>query len=127
MARAMGVPERLIVSADNSEHTFTIGTGYEDDPSVPPVSEEEKAHVEEVFGLDTPLWYYILKEAELIENGKNLGPVGGRIVAEIFIGLPIGGSLSFINVAPDWQSQHGRFGCLCDGRFSMADLLRHVQ
>jgi hypothetical protein len=35
----------------------------------------------------TPLWYYILKEAEVIEGGRTLGPVGGRIVAETFLGL----------------------------------------
>ena len=43
------------------------------------------------FGLglerSTPLWYYVLKEAELIEDGLHLGPVGGRIVAEVIIGL----------------------------------------
>ena len=34
----------------------------------------------------TPLWYYILKEAELI-GGNHLGPVGSRIVAETLVGL----------------------------------------
>ncbi|MBI3756483.1 MAG: hypothetical protein HY267_00750 [Deltaproteobacteria bacterium] len=34
-----------------------------------------------------PLWYYILKEAEKKKDGKSLGPVGGRIVAEVIIGL----------------------------------------
>ncbi len=32
--------------------------------------------------VDTPLWFYILREAEL--NGGKLGAVGGRIVAETF-------------------------------------------
>ena len=41
------------------------------------------------FGMEksTPLWFYILKEAELMENGLRLGPVGSRIVGEVFIGL----------------------------------------
>ena len=41
------------------------------------------------FGMEksTPLWFYILKEAELMEDGLRLGPVGGRIVGEVFIGL----------------------------------------
>src|SRR5262245_23286176 len=34
----------------------------------------------------TPLWYYILKEAEVMEAGLHLGPVGGRIVAGVFNG-----------------------------------------
>ncbi len=34
----------------------------------------------------TPLWYYILKEAELLKNGERLGPLGSRLVAEIIAG-----------------------------------------
>lgn len=33
-------------------------------------------------GNKVPLWFYILKEAELVAQGEHLGPVGGRIVAE---------------------------------------------
>src|SRR4029450_11211805 len=35
----------------------------------------------------TPLWYYVLKEAELIEGGRRLGPVGAHIVGEVIVGL----------------------------------------
>jgi hypothetical protein len=35
----------------------------------------------------TPLWYYVLKEAEVKAGGLTLGPVGGRIVAEVLVGL----------------------------------------
>jgi hypothetical protein len=44
----------------------------------------------------TPLWYYILREAELYGTtrdtsdpfgGQHLGPVGSRIIAETFVGL----------------------------------------
>jgi hypothetical protein len=31
----------------------------------------------------TPLWYYVLKEADVGEDGQRLGPVGGRIVGEV--------------------------------------------
>jgi hypothetical protein len=34
----------------------------------------------------TPLWYYILKEAEVFENGERLGPLGSRLVAEVICG-----------------------------------------
>jgi hypothetical protein len=41
------------------------------------------------YGLDkqTPLWYYLLKEAELRGGGERLGPAGSRIVAETVYGL----------------------------------------
>lgn len=35
----------------------------------------------------TPLWYYILKEAEVRANGNSLGELGSRIVCETIIGL----------------------------------------
>ncbi len=35
----------------------------------------------------TPLWYYVLKEAEVMEDGQRLGPVGAGIVGEVFVGL----------------------------------------
>ena len=40
------------------------------------------------WGGEAPLWYYVLKEAELAPyNAQRLGPVGGRIVAEVLVGL----------------------------------------
>jgi hypothetical protein len=51
----------------------------------------------------TPLWFYILHESSLQPvEGKMLGPVGGRIVAEVFIGLLEGDSMSFLRQDPDW-------------------------
>ena len=35
----------------------------------------------------TPLWYYVLKEGEILQGGARLGPVGGRLVAEVLLGL----------------------------------------
>jgi hypothetical protein len=35
---------------------------------------------------DTPLWFYVLKEAETLGGGNRLGPVGSRIVAETILG-----------------------------------------
>lgn len=38
----------------------------------------------------TPLWFYILREAQVVENGEWLGPVGARIVTDAFLGLRLG-------------------------------------
>ena len=35
----------------------------------------------------TPLWYYVLKEAEIRANGNSLGELGSRIVVETQVGL----------------------------------------
>jgi Animal haem peroxidase len=55
------------------------------------------------FATDTPLWYYILKEAEVMEGGRHLGPVGGRIVGEVFIGLLQTDPNAYLNAQPDWE------------------------
>jgi hypothetical protein len=53
---------------------------------------------------DTPLWYYILKEAEVApQRGARLGPVGGRIVAEVLIGLLDGDPTSYLRMEPTWK------------------------
>jgi Animal haem peroxidase len=51
----------------------------------------------------TPLWFYILKEAEFHGGGDRLGPVGGQIVAEVLIGLLRADSASYLSREPDWE------------------------
>jgi hypothetical protein len=55
------------------------------------------------FQSSTPLWYYVLKEAELVEDGFHLGPVGGRIVAEVLIGLLQSDPASYLVQKPKWK------------------------
>jgi hypothetical protein len=55
------------------------------------------------FGASTPLWYYILAEAKIAAGGVNLGPVGGRIVAETLIGLLRADPSSYLNLYPRFR------------------------
>ena len=50
----------------------------------------------------TPRWFYILKEAEIMGKGLRLGPVGGRIVGEVFIGLLKADDISYLAAQPHW-------------------------
>jgi hypothetical protein len=54
------------------------------------------------FVTSTPLFYYILKEAELREDGLRLGSVGARIVTEVFIGLLQLDPDSYLSVQSNW-------------------------
>jgi Animal haem peroxidase len=54
------------------------------------------------FDKSTPLWYYVLREAELRADGLTLGKVGGRIVAEVLIGLIQSDPSSFLVQKPSW-------------------------
>jgi hypothetical protein len=79
-------------------------------------------------GLDanTPLWYYILKEAQVRTDGLTLGPVGGRIVAEVFIGVLQLDAISYLN-QPNWRpSLPARSGSVT-GDFRMVDLLTYAR
>ena len=66
------------------------------------------------FDTDTPLWYYVLKEAEhcgfdaarlpeTVVSWQQLGPVGGRIVADTIVGAIYADPQSYVRVEPDWQ------------------------
>jgi hypothetical protein len=71
------------------------------------------------FERSTPLWYYVLKEAEVVAGGQHLGPVGGRIVAEVFIGLLQLDENSFLATNPGWTPTLGR-----GSSFDMTDFLK---
>lgn len=73
------------------------------------------------FDQQTPLWYYILKEAEVLNDGRQLGPVGSRLVAETFVGLIEGSRHSVLREARGyWRPT---LPGLRPGHFTMADLL----
>ena len=51
----------------------------------------------------TPLWYYILREADVRAGGNRLGPVAARIVGEVLVGL-LQADRSSVRYAPeDWR------------------------
>jgi hypothetical protein len=54
-------------------------------------------------GGPAPLWYYILKEASIQAGGHQLGQVGGRIVAEVFLGLLEKDPSSYLRNEPTWK------------------------
>lgn len=69
----------------------------------------------------TPLWYYILKEAEVMENGRRLGPVGSNIVGEVFIGLLKRDPNSYLSTNPAWKPT---LPSATAGAFRVTDLLK---
>lgn len=69
----------------------------------------------------TPLWYYVLREADVMADGRHLGPVGGRIVGETILGVLRADRESYLNAANEWRpTLPARAG---DGDFRMTDLL----
>jgi hypothetical protein len=70
---------------------------------------------------EAPLWFYILKEAEVQHDGTQLGAVGGRIVAEVLVALLQYDTGSYFNVRPTFRPMPPI--APAPGRFTMADLL----
>jgi hypothetical protein len=75
----------------------------------------------------TPLWYYVLREAELLgkgsdcKGGHRLGPVGSRIVAETLVGLVRRSPYSILD-GSGWLPTFARPGA--PDTFEMIDLLK---
>jgi hypothetical protein len=68
----------------------------------------------------TPLWYYILREAAVLAGGNQLGPIGGRIVAETFVRILKRDASSYLNVAGGFTPM---LPSATPGDFTVADLV----
>jgi Animal haem peroxidase len=87
---------------------------------VPPLMTAQLGLAEHGWTGETPLWLYILKEAEVLHAGEQLGPVGGRVVGEVLLGIIDSDPESFRSVDPEWQpTLPGRRA----GSFGLADIL----
>jgi hypothetical protein len=119
VARAMGlqpVPDaKLRVGKANADGAQALPGG---NPLLTSISAD--------FADNAPLWYYILAEAQqaFVDSSTQirLGPVGGRIVGEVFVGLLWHDSHSYIQQHPDWQPFREFVGA--DGIFGMAELIK---
>jgi hypothetical protein len=119
VARHMGVPA---LSSSYFPELATYGLGLE---------------------TNTPLWYYILREAGVTQTtqptlvpsppptatttstGLRLGPVGGRIVGEVILGLLTADPTSYLSAQKDWRPVlPTRSGAT--GTFRMIDLLTYA-
>ncbi|MCB9309241.1 MAG: peroxidase [Lewinellaceae bacterium] len=97
VARSIGVSEPIIGQVKNLINNYTSPLGID-------------------FTHGTPLWYYILCEAEEIGRdegngvtlpGEGLGPVGARIVAEVILGLLELDTDSYLGQNRDWSPAGG--------------------
>jgi hypothetical protein len=116
VARAMG----LVPIADKD---LKVGKATEADHNQNQLLTEISAE----FIANAPLWYYILAEAQQVFKNNDtpirLGPVGGRIVGEVFVGLLLADSHSYLRQDPTFRP---RADFMTNGTFKIADLLREA-
>jgi hypothetical protein len=72
----------------------------------------------------TPLWYYVLAEAQRLAGGLTLGPTGGRIVGEVFVGVLQLDPTSYLAANPQFRPT---LPTQTPGDFRMTDLLRFAR
>jgi hypothetical protein len=85
-------------------------------PSLPaPLTNADLGLTDPAWEGKAPLWFYCLKEAELW-GGQQLGPVGGRLVAEVVLGLLMSDQTSYWNATTAFTPVGGP-------GFRMGDLL----
>lgn len=75
---------------------------------------------------ETPLWFYVLKEAEVKAGSEHLGPVGGRIVAEVILGILKADPFCFLRVEPAWTPVLPRAVAASQEEWGISDLLRYA-
>ncbi|WP_297617538.1 heme peroxidase family protein [Nocardioides sp.] len=107
LMRAAGVPVTTLTKAQLRE-----GAGGASSARLDGLTDPQR----EAFLADTPLWFYVLREAEL--NDGRLTGVGARIVVETFHRAMEGSSHSIVR-SPGFRPDLGEK----DGRFRMSDLL----
>lgn len=98
-AKALGIPSGQDVAARMGYDPIRNEAFGEDSP----IMKTLRAHGRGA-DPDSPLWYYVLAEAEYQQDGERLGAVGSRIVAETLIGLIEADETAYPNAAPDdWE------------------------
>ena len=119
--RTLGLPSGQDVAEAMGEDVLSAGELLLENEQIHPAARK-------VLVRSTPLWYYILREAAHRAEGKHLGPVGGRIVAEVLVGLLEGDPSSYLSKQPDWRpTELGPEGQKGKGDFTMADLVKFAR
>jgi hypothetical protein len=128
--RDFGLPSGQAVADTLGEPIIDViigkATDDMDDPKRP------IATISQAFAADAPLWTYVLSEAQATSWDRqpdgprndvpiSLGPVGGRIVAEVFAAMLLTDQTSYINASTEFKP---RDDFMRDDRFGIAELIR---
>jgi len=107
------------------DKNLRVGKAIEDDAP----TNKKITDISSRFARNAPLWYYVLAEAQQqFKNNEtpiHLGPVGGRIVGDVFVGLMLKDSHSFLRAYPRFKPHPKLVGK--DGEFKMATLLQQAK
>lgn len=72
-----------------------------------------------------PLWFYVLREAELQRGGQRLGEVGGRVVAEVILGVLDSDKTSYLHAKTPFRPVPPL--AVTASEFRVGDLIAYAQ
>lgn len=102
--------KNTILNISNFKNKLTSGLSLNDDEA-------------EELMKNSPLWLYTLMEAEICENGDRLGPVAGRLIAEVIIGIIEHSQNAILSSQSNPESLNINQNGL---KFTITDLLEYV-
>lgn len=86
-----------------------------------PLTADQVGLTQHGWDAETPLWYYVLREADVQEGGDRLGEVGGRIVGEVLVGIINADPESYRALDRTWRPT---LPAATPDRYRIADLIR---
>ncbi len=114
LARAFGIPESEVLSASKGNLVFqSLNT--------PLVNQSDLAHLTTVFGEQTPLFYYTLKDCHVNGNGVHLGALPAKLIGETFLNLLTISPTSYISLG--WTPTVGKYGCVTPNKYGMTEFI----
>ena len=88
---------------------------------IEPLGRSQVGLAEHGWDAETPLWYYVLREADVQQQGDRLGEVGGRIVGEVLVGIIDADPESYRSVNRAWRPT---LPAAAPDRYTVTDLIR---
>lgn len=116
LATAMGIPANEILKASSGNMVFQTLN--------PLVTATDINHLTTVFGEQTPLFYYILKDNHVNGNGQHLGSLASKFIGDTFLSLLSNDASSYLN--NKFSPVQGSFGCITNGIYRFAEFFTYA-
>ncbi len=114
LARAYGIPESEVLASSKGNLVFqSLNT--------PLVTQADLLHLTQVFGEQTPLFYYTLKDNHVNGDGIHLGSLPSKLIGETFLNLLKTNPDSYIS--NNFKPIVGQYGCIIPDKYTMTELI----
>ena len=114
---ALGIPANEILRASAGNLVFQT-------QNAPLVTPTDINHVTSVFGEQTPLFYYTVKDNHVNGNGNHLGSMPSALIGQTFLSLLKNDPTSYLNNG--FVPTAGKYGCVTTGTYRFAEFFTYA-